>query len=158
MFLGLREGSRVSHGLNLIKLSVGSESVESISNWQSTKQARRHNGKLCHVTRMWPRREGEIVEGGSIYWVIRGLVLARQNILGFEAHEGQDGIKRCAIVLDEDLIRTVPQPRKAFQGWRYLAGSDAPLDLDHALDISSPLPPNLEQELAQIGVLARSRK
>lgn len=150
----------MAQSLNLIKLSVGSESVESLALWQTTATARRHNGQLCHVTRMWPRRAEEVLDGGSIFWVIRGMVLARQRILGFEPHIGQDDIRRCAILLDEDLIRTLPIQRKAFQGWRYLQATDAPADLDTELELNSslPLPPNLEQELAHIGVLARSRK
>lgn len=148
----------MAHALNLVKLSVGSESVESLSEWQNTAQAKRHNGRLCHVTRMWPKRTQELLNGGSIYWVIRGLVLARQEIIGFEQHTGDDDIVRCAILLDEPLTRTFPTPRKAFQGWRYLNGPDAPADLDQDLTLQASLPPILEQGLAQLGVLARSRK
>ncbi len=148
----------MTQSLNLIKLSVGSESVESLALWQTTDYARRHNGHLCHVTRMWPRRGDEVLNGGSVFWVIRGMVLARQRILGFEPHIGEDDIKRCAILLDEDLVRTLPVQRKAFQGWRYLQAIDAPADLDTELEPNTPLPPILEQELAHIGVLARSRK
>lgn len=148
----------MAHGLNLVKLSVGTESVESLSEWQSTASARRHKGHLCHVTRMWPRRESEILSEGSIFWVIRGMILARQKILGFQAYDSADGIKRCAILLDETLVRTLPVPRKAFQGWRYLETESAPQDLDTRCDLQTSLPPDLEHGLTQLGVLARSRK
>lgn len=145
--------------LNLVKLSVGTESVEGLAEWHGSGAARKHLGKLCHVTRMWPRRKDEILDcGGSIFWVIRGMILARQKISGFEPYDGADGVTRCAILLDDDLIRTVPLPRKAFQGWRYLAGADAPLDLGRGLSLDASLPPDLEQGLAQIGVLARPSK
>jgi hypothetical protein len=104
-----------------------------------------------HVTRMWPRREAELLDGGSLYWVFRGLVLARQRILGLEPRRGADGIGRCAIRLDPETVRTIPQPRRPFQGWRYLRGEDAPRDLIGAAP--SDLPPALARGLAAVGVL-----
>ena len=78
---------------------------------------------------MWPKRGDELLAGGSLYWVFRGLVLARQRILGLEPRDGADGIGRCAIRLDPEVVRTAPQPRRPFQGWRYLRPEDAPRDL-----------------------------
>jgi hypothetical protein len=83
--------------------------------------------------------------------VFRGRVLARQRILGLERREGADGVPRCAIRLDPELVRTAPQPRRAFQGWRYLRPEDAPPDLDGALP--SDVPPELVAGLAELGVL-----
>jgi hypothetical protein len=100
---------------------------------------------------MWPKREAELVDGGSLYWVIRGRVLARQRLLGLEPRGGADGITRCAIRLDPEVVRTLPQPRRAFQGWRYLRPQDAPADLPAGP--APEMPPSLALELAEIGVL-----
>lgn len=81
-----------------------------------------------------PRRRDEIIEGGSIYWVITGVVCVRQCILDLKAVKGDDGIERCDIVLDPKLIATQRFPRRPFQGWRYLADTDAPRDLTRRLD------------------------
>lgn len=137
--------------LHLIKLSVGTESVADLARWQAHR-AVLTGGPPVHVTRMWPRRGDEIIgSGGSIYWVIKGVVLARQPISGFEKRIGEDGIERCAIVLAPELVRTAPQPRRPFQGWRYLRPEDAPKDLE---DIGeTDLPPALAAELAAIGVV-----
>ena len=105
-----------------------------------------------HVTRMWPKREAELTDGGSLYWVFKGLVLGRQRILGLEPRDGADGIARCAIRLDPEVVRTMPQPRRPFQGWRYLRPEDAPRDLAAGGAIPD-LPPRLLAELAAIGVL-----
>ena len=118
--------------LNMIKLSVGSESVESLAEWQATRRAQTADGLPRHVTRMWPRRGDEILGGGSMYWVIQGLVLCRQRILRFDEATGQDGIRRCAIVLEPKLVRTSTAPRRPFQGWRYLPEGDSPADLRRA--------------------------
>ena len=141
--------------LHLLKLCVGADGVEDLVDWQSARMAERRAGGLepgpFHVTRMWPKRAEALLAGGSLYWVFRGRVLARQRILGLEPREGADGIARCAIRLDPEVVRTAPQPRRPFQGWRYLRAEDAPPDLDGALP--SDVPPELVAELAEIGVL-----
>ena len=100
---------------------------------------------------MRPRREAELLDGGSLYWVIRGLVLARQRLVALEPRVGADGITRCALRLDPGLARTLPQPRRAFQGWRYLRPEDAPADLPAGPE--SAMPTRLALDLAEIGVL-----
>ncbi len=139
--------------VNLVKLSVGSESVESLAAWQASKAAKGPDGLPRHVTRMWPKREAEILNDGSIYWVIKGVVLCRQKILRLDEVIGQDGIRRCAIVLDPPLIRVAAAPKRAFQGWRYLEPKDAPPDLPKHRQGEDHLPPNLSMALAEIGVL-----
>ncbi|WP_425073800.1 DUF1489 family protein [Sagittula sp. S175] len=138
---------------HLIKLSVGTESVEDLAAWQASMAPRWPKGLPRHVTRMWPKREAEVLNGGSIFWVIKGLVQARQKILRLEKVTGQDGIDRCAIVLDRDLIRTTTAPKRPFQGWRYLAPADAPTDLPAHRKAEEPLPPELASALADIGIL-----
>lgn len=137
---------------HLIKLSVGSDSVEGLAEWQETARLRWADKRPRHITRMWPRRADEVLNGGSIYWVIKGVILCRQRILDLQEVVGEDGIRRCGIVLDTPLIRVEAVPRRAFQGWRYLPPSDAPRDLDAAGAQQGILPPALQSALAEIGV------
>jgi hypothetical protein len=135
--------------LHLIKLCVGAEGVEDLLTWQ---RARFGAGTAEHVTRMWPKRGDEILAGGSLYWVIKGAVLARQRIVGLEERRGADGIRRCALQLAPEVIRTGAQPRRPFQGWRYLAAADAPRDLPDARPHDDPLPRELLTALAEMGL------
>ncbi len=139
--------------IHLVKLSVGSETVESLMEWQSGKQAHGPDGLPRHVTRMWPRREAELLEGGSIYWVIQGLIQCRQRILRLDEVTRADGIRRCGIVLDPQIIRTTTARKRPFQGWRYLASADAPADLPQNRQDEDALPADLSAALADIGVL-----
>ena len=139
---------------HLIKLSVGSESVETLAEWQAMRRATvQSDGLNRHVTRMWPKREAEILAGGSIYWVIKGAVQCRQRILRLDEVIGEDGIRRCAIVLHPDLIRTQNALKRPFQGWRYLSPAAAPPDLPQTRRHEEPLPDDLNRALAEIGVL-----
>lgn len=138
--------------LHLIKLCVGADKVEDLTDWQATARARGPDGMPRHVTRMWPKRGDAVLDGGSLYWVFRGLVLARQRVLRFDPVTGQDGIARCAIVLDPDVVRTEPQPRRPFQGWRYLDPADAPRDLPAVRPGDDALPPELDAALAELGL------
>lgn len=143
--------------LHLIKLCVGTDSIEDLREWQSARAAERRargeDPRPRHVTRMWPRRADELLAGGSLYWVIRGVVRVRQRIAALQRVTGEDGIGRCAIVLEPALIPTVPRPRGAFQGWRYLAAADAPPDIGAAPGDEPGLPPGLREALARFGVL-----
>ena len=135
--------------INLVKLCVGAEAVEDLLAWQT---ARFGGGNPVHVTRMWPRRAEEVLAGGSLYWVFKGAVLARQTILALEPQTGADGVRRCAIVMDPRVIRTEPMPKRPFQGWRYMAAADAPRDLPEGREREEPLPRGLLQALADIGL------
>lgn len=141
----------MDNSLNLIKLSVGTEDVQDLADWQKTARAKGPDGLPRHVTRMWPKRDAELLEGGSIYWVIKGVVLARQRIVRLDEVDRGDGIRRCAIVLDPEIVRTEAVPRRPFQGWRYLKGREAPLDLKQGR-ANDDLPPTLMTALAEIGV------
>ena len=87
-------GGDVTGKINLIKLSVGTEGVDSLAKWQARKDVRTKDGLPRHVTRMWPKREAEILNGGSIYWVIKGVIQARQRIVRLEEIIRADGIRR----------------------------------------------------------------
>lgn len=139
--------------LHLQKLSVGTLSVEDLAQWHLDPRSQGPDGLPRHVTRMWPKRADDLLEGGSIYWVIQGLMQCRQRLLRLDEVTAADGIRRCALVLDPKLIRTTPVPRRPFQGWRYLAASDAPADLVAPRQNEEMLPATLSAALADIGVL-----
>lgn len=143
--------------LHLVKLCVGTDSIEDLREWQSGRIAERLAKGLDprprHVTRMWPKRAAELLASGSLYWVIRGVIRVRQRILDLQEEIGEDGIRRCAIVLEPALIPTAPRPRAAFQGWRYLAAKDAPPDIGTAPGDDPDLPPGMREALVQFGVL-----
>ena len=130
--------------IHLLKIGVGTEDVEHLRQLQSAKMQRSRaagqGSRLWHRTRSMPTRKDEVLDGGSIYWIIRRFIRVRQRIIGLEAVVGDDGIPRCDLILDPELIRTEPQPRRPHQGWRYLDPADAPKDLE----VSSP-----EQELSE---------
>lgn len=142
-----------SPALNMIKLCVGAEQVDDLLRWQQNPRALGPDGMPRHVTRMWPKRAEEILGGGSLYWVFKGVVLCRQRILRLDEVVGQDGIRRCGIVLDREAVRVAATPRRPFQGWRYLPAADAPRDLSKGRPTEEPLPPQLQSALAEIGVL-----
>jgi hypothetical protein len=143
--------------LHLLKLCVGCDAIEDLDEWIALrlKEARRAGRKPVHfhVTRMIPKRAEELVEGGSLYWVIRGNVQVRQRILGVEPFRDKEGIQRCRVVLEPKTIATEWQPRRAFQGWRYLKSEEAPRDLDNARAGLRQLPPELRRDLADLGLL-----
>ena len=139
--------------INLIKLSVGTETIEDLARWQRDARAKGPDGNPRHVTRMWPKREAELVDGGSIYWVVKGVLLCRQRILRLEEVTRADGIARCGIVLEPGPVPVTPTPRRPFQGWRYLRPEDAPADLDPARAAEAPLPAALSVALSEIGVV-----
>ncbi|WP_298933692.1 DUF1489 domain-containing protein [uncultured Ruegeria sp.] len=139
--------------VNLIKLSVGSESVDTLIEWQDSRKPLYEDGLPRHVTRMWPKRQTEILSGGSIYWVIKGVVQCRQRILRLDEVIGEDGIRRCAIVLEPEVHRTQNAQKRPFQGWRYLKPEDTPPDLPKGRSQDDALPDDLNRALAEIGVL-----
>lgn len=134
--------------INLAKLCVGVESVDDLSSRIDARQST----ETLHITRMWPKKESELLNGGSLYWVIKGVILARQRIISLDEQIGQDGIRRCGIRMDAELFRTEAAPRRPFQGWRYLAPKDSPSDLKMSRIDEDQLPPGLMAELAEIGV------
>ncbi|MEM7471214.1 MAG: DUF1489 domain-containing protein [Pseudomonadota bacterium] len=138
--------------VNLIKLSVGTETIEGLQDWQDSPRPKGHDGLPRHVTRMWPKREAEIVNGGSIYWVIKGVVQCRQRVLRLDEYDRGDGIRRCALVFDPKLIRVENMTKRPFQGWRYLRPEDSPADLPKHRAREEALPPQLSAALADIGV------
>jgi hypothetical protein len=143
--------------LNIVKLCVGSDSVEDLEEWIAfrleEKRLRGEAEEHVHTTRMMPKQVDAITDGGSLYWVIKGNIQCRQRILAIRSFTDRDGIGRCQIVLDPNVVRTEWQPRRAFQGWRYLKAAEAPRDLKSGSSGWQALPQNLRQELANLGLL-----
>jgi hypothetical protein len=132
--------------LNLIKLCVGAATPEDLRVWRARRAA---EGRAPIVyTRQTPKRAAEILGGGSLYWVFKGQILVRQRITAIETIE-EAPRKRCEIHLADELIPTAPQPRRAFQGWRYFETKDAPPDLSEGE--GAALPQGLARQLREIG-------
>ncbi|MGJ4927976.1 DUF1489 family protein [Bradyrhizobium sp. HKCCYLS2038] len=144
--------------LHLIKLAVGCESVKDLKDWIAERMlAAKKKGlpqQHVHVTRMTPKRVEEILDGGSLYWVIRGEVAAREKIVGLEPFRDGDGIGRCRIIMQPKVIAVSPRPMRPFQGWRYLTSEDAPADLGKAGAAGlEAMPEPLRRELRDLGLL-----
>ena len=142
--------------LHLIKLCVGADSIEDLREWVSqrslTAMAAGLEPHSVHTTRMLPKRMEELLDGGSLYWVIKGQVQARQRLLDIRSFTGGDGITRCDLVLGPEVIETSPAPKRPFQGWRYLKDEEAPSDLGGS-GLAEDMPSDLRRELAELGLL-----
>ncbi len=136
--------------LNMIKLCVGAEDIEDQRAWQDRRLAQ--EGEVYHVTRMFPRRAGELLDGGSLYWVIKGVIQVRQRFTDIVPITDAEGIRRCKLVFDPELVATRPQPRRAFQGWRYFLHEDVPPDLAKGAE-SDGLPPKMRADLVELGLI-----
>ena len=143
--------------LHLVKLCVGADSLDDLHQWieERMREAKRRGAPLrhAHVTRMTPKRADELVGGGSLYWVIKGMISARQAILDVEPFRDADGVGRCRLWLDRAVVAVAPRPMRAFQGWRYYSAKDAPPDLDFAQPGLRGMPESLRRDLAGLGLL-----
>ncbi|HYD15557.1 MAG TPA: DUF1489 domain-containing protein [Hyphomicrobium sp.] len=143
--------------LHIVKLCVGAASIEDLAAWQAGRlkeqKARGEKPRIFHATLQTPKRQAEL-KGGSLYWVIKGIIQVRQKLAGFEDGLKEDGSPCCHILLDRKLIPVRPMPRRAFQGWRYLTGDDAPDDLGKggSGDVAA-LPPEMRRALTELGLI-----
>lgn len=138
--------------LHLIKLAVGSEDIESVAHWQKTY--RLANGNARMRTRMMPKRVDELLDGGSLFWVIKRAIQVRQVIRQVREDRDENGKSQCIVELDPELIETEPFPFRPFQGWRYLKPDAAPPDVrSGAAYIDPRMPPALRVELRRLGLL-----
>jgi hypothetical protein len=145
--------------VHLVKLCVGAANVDDLARWQAGRMAtRRAAGAmplLCHQTFQTPKRRDDLLAGGSLYWVIKGVILVRQRIIDLAEGTKDDGRPCCLIGLDPELVPVRPTPRRAFQGWRYLDADDVPPDLapgQSAGDLAE-MPPKMRRALAELGLL-----
>ncbi len=132
--------------LNLIKLCVGVDSLDDLENWVNSLE-----GEHIHTTRMTPKRKEELLDGGSLYWVIKGKTQCRQRLKDLRPFTDNEGIARCAIVMEKTLIPTLRRPVRAFQGWRYLPAHKTPQDKKNTAPVSEPT--SLTQELRELGLI-----
>ncbi len=144
-------------GLNMVKLCVGATSVEDLAAWQASRATfKAPDGKRCvaHTTFQSPKRQADLVPGGSLYWVIKGVILVRQPLVGFAEGRKDDGSSCCLLLLEPTLINVRPTPRRPFQGWRYLTAEDAPPDIKRgAKDEVAAMPVSMRKKLADLGLL-----
>lgn len=139
--------------IHLIKLAVGPHTLSELEAWQKQrlkeKRATGQTPQLVHITRQMPKRAGELLDGGSLYWVIKGYVVARQKLLELRPLD-IDGVPHCGLVYDREMIRVVPRAHRPFQGWRYLDPAAAPRDMQKGEeDISD----EMRRQLAEAGLL-----
>ena len=131
--------------LNISKVAVGCASFDAL---RKRQEARLSGGVVPITTRFRPKRADELV-GGSIYWIVKHRITARNRILGFA--ESEDN--RTIIQLDPKLVPVKAWPKRAHQGWRYLAPGDAPTDFDGEDEGISALPPGLAVKLAALALI-----
>ncbi len=143
--------------LHLIKLCVGAESIKDHEDWVKLRLAQKKAAgepvEQTHRTRMVPKRVDELLDGGSLYWVIKGQVAARQEILDIRPFTDGEGISRCHIVLKNKVIPVMPRPQRPFQGWRYLPDHEVPEDLKAGAGQVAEMPETLRRELRELGLL-----
>ena len=137
--------------LHFIKLAVGVDDVAHLR--QVQKERRRERGQCVFYTRHMPRRSAEILDGGCIYWVIKGYVRVRERILGFVPVVEDDGERYTLVRYDPKFVETEWQPKRPFQGWRYLQPKDAPPDRPAGAAAADGLPPAMLQELRSLGLI-----
>jgi hypothetical protein len=144
--------------LHLVKLCVGCESVKELKGWVAERiQAARKKGlppHHIHITRMTPKRAEELIAGGSLFWVIRGEIAAREKLIAIEPFRDRDGIGRCRLVMQPKVVAVSPRPMRAFQGGRYFTEDVAPPDLGKAAAASvAAMPEPMRRELRDLGLL-----
>ncbi len=140
--------------LHLIKLAVGVASIEEIEQFQEQRRKeRRHKTASPHrvFTRHGPKRQDELLDGGSLYWVVKGYIRARQRLVGFDQAVDDEGRAYSQLLVERKIIPTAVRPMQAFQGWRYLDPARAPLDVRKG--DSADLPPEMAEELRRLGLL-----
>lgn len=146
-----------SAAIHLTKMAVGIDSISHLAEVQARRlrQAEESGAEpvLRHITRNTPRRAAELIDGGSIYWVIRGFIQVRQALADIVEHTDSDGEPACALVLDPHLVRTELRPARPFQGWRYLTADKAPPDIRENGAAGGDLPPEMADELRALGLL-----
>jgi hypothetical protein len=123
--------------LHIIKLSVGPKDIAALRDGQERRVEL--DPPLRHLTRTTPKRAAELLDGGSIYWVVAGLLCVRQRLLDIRDMPGKDGTPHAALILDPVLVQVEARRMKPFQGWRYLQGEAVPRDIDSTAATASGL-------------------
>ena len=144
--------------VNIVKLAVGVQSVEELVLIQ--KRFLNQPGTLTskgfyHSTKLMPKKHEAIVESGSLYWVIKGVICARQKIVEIIKQEDRNGVKRCRIYLDNSIRKTTPIRKRPFQGWRYLKKNRTPADIVDPVTATfdDDIPLDIQQQLLEVGII-----
>ena len=142
--------------LHLLKLCVGVNTIAELELGIADRSRRRcganEPAEHIHATRMMPKRVSDVLDGGSLFWVMRGQVAARQLIRDIRPFVGEDGISRCHLMLEAAVVPVQPRPCRPFQGWRYLEDSLRPRDLADGCD-GADLPEPLRYALRELCLL-----
>ncbi len=143
--------------LHLLKLCVGAASIGDLEAWikasLAIRKARGIAPEQMHTTRMIPKRMDELLDGGSLFWVIKGQIAARQKLIDVRPFTDSEGVSRCNLVLEPKVIPVMPRPCRPFQGWRYLVDKDAPIDIGKAGAGIVEMPETLRHELRDLGLI-----
>ena len=143
--------------LHVVKLCGGAESIAGHEAWIKERlaamKARGQTPEQFHTTRMVPKRVAELLDGGSIYWVIKGQIASRQEILDVRPFTDATGVSRCNLVLEPTVIPVAPRRLRPFQGRRYLPAHEAPPDLRGGLVEVAEMPDAMRKELRDLGLL-----
>lgn len=138
--------------LHILKLAVGIENIGHLREVQARRLA--ENGDLRHITRFMPRRAQEVLEGGSLYWVVRNIIRVRQRLLDLKTvTDNKSGSTKCAFVLDPELVLTIPVRRRPHQGWRYFEADSVPPDLGATFDEYGDMPAEMMADLRSLGLI-----
>jgi hypothetical protein len=142
--------------LHLLKLCVGAGSIADLEDHIAARLAACRAARLppeqIHTTRMVPKRVDEILDGGSLYWVIKGQIAARQDLVAVRPFTDAEEIGRCDLVLKPEVVPVVPRPCRPFQGWRYLDHDTRPADLA-SMAGGSGMPEHLRFALRELCLL-----
>ncbi|MFC7335474.1 DUF1489 family protein [Rhodocista pekingensis] len=137
--------------IHLLRLAVGADSLDSMRDWRAGNQIDWQGHRVVPTwTKRPPSRQAELLEGGCLYWVVKGFIRCRQRFVGFDLVTAPDGETHCTMLMDPELVETVAVPKRPFQGWRYLKPEDAPPDLQGSE--GDGLPPHLLAELRALGL------
>ncbi len=130
--------------VHMIRLCVGCDTIDDLLAWHADRA-----GPWTLHTRMTPKRADDMLDGGSLYRIFKGVILCRQQILDIR-RVGEGAAARCEMALSPEIIKVEPTPRRPFQGWRYLDPKDAPADL--AQGGEAGIPDDLARQLRDAGV------
>ena len=144
--------------VNIVKLAVGIQSVEELALIQRrflNQAVNQENNYFYHSTKLMPKKHEAIVKSGSLYWVIKGVICARQKIVAITKQVDSDGIKRCKIFLNDTIVKTTPIRKRPFQGWRYLKKNKTPADIVDPVTgtFDDDIPLDVQQQLLEVGLL-----
>lgn len=138
--------------LHLVKMAVGAADVDDLRRARAQRRAER--GASWVYTRNHPRRAEAVLDGGSLYWVVKGHIRARERIIGFRAEREESGRAYCLIVTDGEFVTTLPRAFRPFQGWRYLPPADAPKDAPGGPGGDfTQMPDHMFLELRELGLI-----